>query len=385
MRVVVSTISKFYTFHLARQLEQRSLLARLFTGRMRLRLRGESLPADKVSTFPYCQAVFEALARTPLAGTAIASGLSIVCHRTFDDFTARNLPECDVFHALSYSGLRTGRLAQSRGARWVCDSPTGHPRVQQYLLRDEFQRLGLRHRRDDERLLEYADSSFEDADVTTVLSTFALRTFVHAGVPPAKLRLIPLGADPRRFRAVPRRPDGVFRVLFVGQLSARKGVHDLIDAFRLARLPASRLVLVGPPARETSLILAKANGLDVEVIPPLPQPRLAELYAAADVTVLPSIEDGFGMVITEALACGCPVIASDHTGGPDILHEGVEGFIVPARAPAKIAEKLAWMADHPVERAAMREHARALVDAMGGWHEYGDRTVAMLRDLTGGS
>src|SRR5258705_153155 len=61
-----------------------------------------------------------------------------------------------------------------------------------------------------------------------------------------------------------------------------------------------------------------------------PKPRVRELMSQADVLVLPSIEDGFGMVILQALACGCPVIASSNTGGPDVIVPGQTGFIVPA-------------------------------------------------------
>jgi glycosyltransferase involved in cell wall biosynthesis len=97
--------------------------------------------------------------------------------------------------------------------------------------------------------------------------------------------------------------------------------------------------------------------------------------------VLPSIEDGFGLVMAEAMACGCPVISSTHTGGEDLYTNGKEGFIVPIRSAEAIAERLQELADDPELRERMRGSALERVRAIGGWSEYGDRWVALLQSL----
>ena len=80
--------------------------------------------------------------------------------------------------------------------------------------------------------------------------------------------------------------------------------------------------------------------------------------ARQDVLVLPSLFEGFGLVILEGMSRGLPVIATPHTAGPDVIDDGVDGFIVPIRSAEAIAEKLELLRREPARLAAMREAAR---------------------------
>jgi glycosyltransferase involved in cell wall biosynthesis len=99
--------------------------------------------------------------------------------------------------------------------------------------------------------------------------------------------------------------------------------------------------------------------------------------------VLPSIEDGFGLVLSEAMACGCPPIASNNTGAEDLFTDGVEGFLVPIRDPAAITARLQQLADSPELQRRMSAAALARVRSLGGWTDYGDRWESLLHTLTG--
>jgi len=99
------------------------------------------------------------------------------------------------------------------------------------------------------------------------------------------------------------------------------------------------------------------------------------------VLVLPSIEEGLALVQAEAMACGCPVIATDHTGAEDLFEDGTEGFIVPIRHADAIAARLQQLADDPDLRARMSEACIARVRRLGGWHEYGSRALAAYESL----
>jgi glycosyltransferase involved in cell wall biosynthesis len=96
------------------------------------------------------------------------------------------------------------------------------------------------------------------------------------------------------------------------------------------------------------------------------------------VLVLPSLEDGFGLVALEAMAAGRPVIVSEHAGVKDVVREGRDGFVVPIRSPDAIAEKLQWLHDHPAERQAMGRAAREQA-LRYPWARYGDEVVAAYR------
>ncbi len=335
----------------------------------------------KVSTFPYLQIIFEGLGRMGIERYPLKTELNWQCHKTLDAYVTSNLPQCDVFHALSYCGLRSGQKAQRQGARWVCDAVNSHLVFQDEILAEEYERVGLRYKRQDSRFLDYAVASYEQCDLITIPSGFAKRTFFRRGIPEDKLAVVPFGVDLGRFQPTETPHDGVFRVLYVGQLSVRKGLHDLLKAFSLASLPKSKLILVGSPQPETEALLRSVPSVTPELVGVQPKNRLKDYYSQADVMVLSSIEEGLAYVIGEAMACGCPVIATEHTGGSDFFTDGVEGFIVPIRSPEAIAEKLVWLYQHQETRAEMRRAALKRVKNIAGWDRYGERMLEIFRWL----
>jgi glycosyltransferase involved in cell wall biosynthesis len=93
---------------------------------------------------------------------------------------------------------------------------------------------------------------------------------------------------------------------------------------------------------------------------------------------LPSIEEGLALVMAEALACGCPVIATQNTGASDLYGHEREGFIVPIRDAAAITSCLVRLADEPELRARMSSAALDRVKTIGGWEKYGDAYVEWI-------
>jgi glycosyltransferase involved in cell wall biosynthesis len=103
--------------------------------------------------------------------------------------------------------------------------------------------------------------------------------------------------------------------------------------------------------------------------------------SSSHVMVLPSIEEGLALVLGQAMACGCPVIASTNTGAEDLFSDGVEGFIVPIRDPEVLRVRMQQLADDlPLQR-RMSEAALRRVRNLGGWQQYGDRWVSLLERM----
>ena len=109
--------------------------------------------------------------------------------------------------------------------------------------------------------------------------------------------------------------------------------------------------------------------------------QLNKYYSNADVMVQPSIEEGLSLVIAEALACGCPVIATENTGALDLFNNDNEGFIIKPRSAEKICEKLEQLADDKSLRKRMSENAILKTKKIGGWNEYGDRWLSKLNNF----
>ena len=382
MNVVQVCIGRLHHFDLARQLSKRGMLGRFYTGYPPSKLKGQAIPMDRVTSFPWIVTPYMAFIKWCLLIESWDQSLWWLAQESLDAFVARHLPGCDILLALSGSGLKAAAVARQRGAKFVCDRGSTHIRFQDAILREEFARWGDHFSGVDPRVVDKEEKEYEAADIITVPSEFALRSFLDMGVRPEKLRKVPYGVDLRRFDQAGDPAKDRFDVLFVGQVGFRKGVPDLLRAFASLRHPRKRLRIVGGLQPEMRRYLAHhPPGPDVELVGLLPQAKLKEVMSRAHVMVLPSIEEGLALVQAQALACGCPVIGTWNAGAADLFTDGVEGFIVPPRNPAAIVERLQWLADEPEKRQQMSEDALKRVAALGGWDDYGQRIAAVLSEL----
>jgi glycosyltransferase involved in cell wall biosynthesis len=379
-RAVLTTIGRFHSFDLARQLHRRGALEAIFSGYPFFKLKNEKLPRNRIKTFPWLHAPF---LRFPHHYSASLKRAWEWQDRIWlDRYVARHLPPCDLFCGLSAAGLFTAQIAKARGAKYVCDRGSSHIRYQDRLLREEYDRQGLRFPGIDPRIIVREEAEYELADAVTVPSTFAFNSFVELGVPANKLRLVPYGVDLSRFYLTEKPNDREFRVLFVGRLSVRKGLRYLIEAFDKLAHPHKRLFLIGsvePALRETVAKLGSRP--DVTLAGHLPQPELKHVMSSSHVMVLPSIEEGLALVQAQAMACGCPVVCSTNTGGENLFTDGVEGFVTPIRDSDAIANCLQILADHPARRERLSAAALKRAQDLGGWDEYGEAIYGVFSEL----
>jgi glycosyltransferase involved in cell wall biosynthesis len=381
MKIVISTIGRFHSINQGRQLQARGALAALFTGYPRFKLADSGIDPGLLRNWPWLQAPYMGLIRFPWFQRHLATEWSWWAQSLHDRHVAASLPACDAVIALSGMGLRTGRTIQARGGRHICDRGSSHIGYQDDILRDEYARHGFSWQGVDPRVKARELAEYDNADAIAVPSGFVRNSFLARGVPAEKLILAPYGADLSRFRPLGGK-DPEFRILFVGQLTLRKGLPYLFQAVRQAAIPGAKLVLVGLEQPETATLLARETGLSVERRGVLRGDDLVREMSRASVMVLPSVEEGLAMVMAETLACGTPVIASSNTGAADLFTDGVEGFIVPIRNPDAIADRLTRLADDPDLRATMGRAGRERMDSFGGWDGYGDRLYAALEQLT---
>jgi glycosyltransferase involved in cell wall biosynthesis len=127
-------------------------------------------------------------------------------------------------------------------------------------------------------------------------------------------------------------------------MSQRKGLADLFEAFRMLRREDIELVVMGAPVAPMEFYRAQSVHFIHE--PPRPHEAVLQLMLNCDVLALPSIVEGRALVQQEALSCGLPLLVTRNAGGEDLVEEGRTGFLVPARDPAALAGRIAWLADH---------------------------------------
>lgn len=155
-------------------------------------------------------------------------------------------------------------------------------------------------------------------------------------------------------------------VLFVGRIQPLKGLDVAVDALARLSNDRARLVVVGGAsgsegdhevARINDMILERGVGRRVTFVEPQPHHMLSTYYRAADVVVVPSRSESFGLVALEAAACGIPVVASAVGGLLTIVHHGVTGYLVADRKPGQFASHIDHLLDHPIDARAMGERA----------------------------
>jgi starch synthase len=225
---------------------------------------------------------------------------------------------------------------------------------------------------------------YEQADAIAVPSTAAARSFAAMGVSAQKVHVIPYGVRLENFYPTAEPAPRRFEVLFAGAAGLRKGVPYLLQAFAALRHPHKRLRIAGAILPDLKAVLERLPREHVELLGVVSQDRLRDLMSVSHVLVLPSIEEGLALVQAQAMACGCPVICSTNTGGEDLFTDGVEGFVVPIRDPAALADRMQQLADDPGLQETMRAAALQRVRSIGGWSDYGDRWEQLLFRLMAG-
>ncbi|WP_224999694.1 glycosyltransferase family 4 protein [Cesiribacter sp. SM1] len=377
------TIGRFHHFHLARQMEKHGLLDSIWTGYPRFKLRDEQgVPPEKIQTFPWLQTFYMSRWRLGLADWKwLGKECAWWGHETLDRHVAAKIKKPTTLIALSGSGLNAGKAVKRTGGYYICDRGSSHIRYQNQILNEEYKRWGLSFQGVDPRIMQKEEEEYALADRITIPSEYVRQSFIKLGVPPDKLVKIPYGTRLERFNKVTDPPADRFRVLWVGSVSIRKGFFDLLEAFQQLKHPKKELVVVGVVSAEVKSRLSSFSLQGVQFRGLVPNAELARIYSSAHVFVLSSIEEGLAMVQGEALACGCPVIATSHTGCEDLFTDGIEGFVVPIRTPKAICDRLQQIADDPALQARMSEAALERVKAMKGWDSYGNAFVNMMKTL----
>ena len=193
-------------------------------------------------------------------------------------------------------------------------------------------------------LLERELAEYQMADFITVLSRWVQTTFELKGLGPKVLHVGPQTFDRWKWKRKPlpsRRP---FRVLFAGQLGLRKGLFDLLEAWKRLALPDAELMIAGVPEPSTEEC-HKEIYRRIEETPGVNRlgfvdiKQMPVVYTKAHLLVLPSVEEGSTMTGLESMSVCRPVVATFHAG-IDVLRDGFNGFVVSPRNPDEIAEAI---------------------------------------------
>lgn len=212
-------------------------------------------------------------------------------------------------------------------------------------------------------------------------SSFTRDTLVEHGVDSASIRVVPYGVDLERFHPAEKAAPVAgtpLQLLFVGRINQRKGLRYLLEALQRLAPGTVELTICGrvlDGAEEWKLC-----DFIVNLRPSVSAEDLVKAYQQADLFVLPSLAEGFGQVLLESLACGLPILATTRTAAPDLIEEGVQGFVVPAERADLLADRIAWAAEHRSELATMGVEARRRAERFT-WARFRQGVAAAVAEL----
>jgi glycosyltransferase involved in cell wall biosynthesis len=383
MKVIISSNGKFHSFHLASQLDKLGHLQKLLTGFYspkrgflpEFRTDKEKIDLAKVSTFPLSLILERSFSKAGLFGC------DHYFSELFDLWASTQMEKCDIFTGWSGSSLHSLRKAKSKGAIGIIERCSSHIAFQKEILEEEYEKWGIKTKPVDEKVVKKELQEYALADYISIPSSFVKRTFLKKGILESKLIQIPYGVNLEHFKQVPKE-DNVFRIIFCGGISIRKGIPYLLQAYSQLGLKNSELWLIGNISPETKSVLKKYEGY-FKHLGHIQHLELYKYFSQGSIFVLPSIEEGLAYVQAQAMACGLPVICTENTGGGDIVRNNVDGFVLPIRDVDKLKEKILYLYKNISTCYEMGISAKDRVSTGFTWDDYGKTLNTYYRNIYG--
>lgn len=340
----------------------------------------DQVPADKIRTAPLIEATALLRVKMGAQSEAVFHERNVRFQRAIPN---SEMEQCSVVVGFDTSSWILAQRARAIGKRFILDQTIGHPAVKER----GFGRLRQRYPSWSSSVPEKSSSHValerEEhalANLIVVPSHYVKSTLTEEGVDESKIKVIPFGTDLELF--TPAEPsiemessDEVVTFLFVGALTARKGVPVLLAAWTDFAPKNAELWLVGsgtiPPEESQRLPTS------VRVMGAKSRTDVAQLMRQADAFVFPSFFEGLAQVQIEALASGLPVIATRESGAEDIVKEGETGFVLPAGDVEALVVCLRRFTEDASLRTRMRHFVLSSRDELG-WQVYGDRWAELL-------
>lgn len=204
--------------------------------------------------------------------------------------------------------------------------------------------LGELEMNQDQHVLERLIGESSLADACVVASSFTKETLIENNIPADKISVVPYGVDASKFPQKKKynSVNGSLNILFVGQMIQRKGLYYLLEGVKRLNSPNINLTIVGRGTIDQNLLNNYASASNIHIKINLDHANLVNEFHRNDVLIFPSLVEGFGQVILEAMSSGIPVICTPNTAGKDLFLTGHEGIIVPIRSIDALVGTIEW-------------------------------------------
>ncbi len=297
----------------------------------------------------------------------------------WDRMVAAMMGRPELVIGFATQALYTGQAAHKRGSRFVLDRACPHTDFQQRLVQEESEKTGAVFTPDPSWFRDRQLAEYETADVILVPSRYSGDTF-----PPqlqSKLLLAPLLGRAQAKGAIRLERNTPFTVGVLGGHPLRKGYLYLLEAWRRLSLPNARLLIRSSSdfAAYPKLAELLQQTPNVEIIEYVP--NIAEFYQRCDLFVLPSMDDGFGMALFEAMANGVPAIATRNCGASELLTDGIDGLVIDAGSVDQLVAAISSLYEHEERRQAIAIAGQQTVERISATTLYDDALHQLLAPI----
>ena len=227
----------------------------------------------------------------------------------------------------------------------------------------------------DPQKIERSYREINSVDYFFAASEFTKKSLIECGIKEDSIKICRYGIDSIKFQPVRKENQGLLHAIYIGGTKQFKGISYLIDAFRnLSEYPVD-LTVVG-----YNNLKEKDKLSNIKFTGVIMHDQVAEILKKCDFAIFPSLGDGFGFAVTEALSSGCPVICSKNAGASDLIKDYENGFIIDAQDKDAIVEKVKYFIDNRNELDKMKMIARQSVSELT-WEKYYDETSSFIKEI----
>ncbi|MCL5985076.1 MAG: glycosyltransferase family 4 protein [Actinobacteria bacterium] len=298
----------------------------------------------------------------------------------FDLWASKKVFKARGFYGWSSMSLFTVKQLKKIGVPTLIDRGSTEIKAQKRVLESAFRDEGVKTNVIGEKLLNRIYEEEEIVDFIVFPSSFPKLSYLEEGFSESKLKVNILGVDLKKFKPKEEYNSDKFRVIFVGLLGVRKGVHFLLRAWRKLNLKNAELILIGTIEKYSrEIILNELRKTDNAIfLGGVDNPEFK--YRECDVFILPSIEDGFGQVVIEAMACGLPVIITENVGAKDCVRNGVDGVVIEPFSIDSICESILFFYNNPDKIQNMGRNGGVQAQNFT-WEAYQERFIKLFEEL----
>lgn len=375
MKIVIGTTRPFHLFHLAEELAAANNDVTVYSYIPSIYVKKYGIGKAKHCSLFAGSPILAAMALQKRFGDAQRSATEKL-FGVVDRAIAAKIEKCDVYIGLSGMAVQSLQRAKDLGALAICDRGSSHVHAQQTILQydESAQQLTANY-------IQRELQGYDIANKIAVASIFARDSFLANGVPANKIFLNNYGVNLSRFSAVDCRPiNGKARLLFVGSWCYQKGC-DLFESLLNSNSDIT-LTHIGTAGDVPFPVSDRFRTLG-----PIPNEQLPSHYHSSDIFVFPSRQDGFGMVLLEALACGMAVVASKNCGAVDALRAIPEQStlirIIPHVTATDLIEAIAQAVNDGKRRRSNPPSDPEFRSNEFSWAAYGARYNAFLSQELG--